>query len=129
MLLGTLEPAPPGGKPWTLPIPYAWYPLLYTLKIVLTLAAIAWCGRGYRQFPLRLSPWAILVGLAGAVVWMASARWGGLEAGSAKASRSAGSATWGPGPPIIPFDNSPARPLCAWAFLGVRFLGLVAWRP
>ena len=38
-------------------LPYAAYPLVYTLKIALTTAAIGLVWPGYRQFGRRLSAW------------------------------------------------------------------------
>jgi CAAX prenyl protease-like protein len=128
ILLAPLEPARggPDGATWAPAIPYAWYPLIYTLKIVLTLAAIGLVRRGYRQFPLRLSPWAIFVGLSGAIVWIGLCTLGHRLAEAFPlgwldhlGSRAA----------YNPFEQLADRPLCAWAFLGVRFLGLVAVVP
>ena len=78
MLLGSLEPSSSqmAGALFPPAVPYAWYPLIYTLKIVATLIAFGLVGTGFRQFPLRLSPWAIVVGVVGAAVWIALAKWG-----------------------------------------------------
>lgn len=46
------------------------YPLVYTIKIVLTLLAIVFVLPGYREFPPRISPLAVLVGAAGIIVWI-----------------------------------------------------------
>ena len=53
MLLGALEPAPAGaaGKTRILPFASASYPLLYTLKIALTLVRSPWCGRAIASSP------------------------------------------------------------------------------
>ena len=59
------RPTAPGGKAIGLAIPYAYYPWVYAAKIALTVAAVAFVWPGYRQFPLRLSPLAILVGIVG----------------------------------------------------------------
>jgi CAAX prenyl protease-like protein len=64
MLAGSLEPTPqqPDGAAVGLDriglaIPYACYPLIYTVKIALSLAAVAFVLPGYREFPLRVGGW------------------------------------------------------------------------
>ena len=72
MLVGSIEPSPgePGGKMLGLAIPYAAYPLVYTVKIALTLAAMALVLPGYRQFRRPPGLLAVLVGAVGIVVWV-----------------------------------------------------------
>ena len=55
MLFTTFEPTPskPGGM-FGLSIDYAHYPLVYTVKIAATIAAMLFVLPGYRTFPLRL---------------------------------------------------------------------------
>ncbi|MBN2216496.1 MAG: CAAX prenyl protease-related protein [Pirellulales bacterium] len=134
MLATSLEPTPErAGGALGLSIPYAYYPWAYTAKIVLTLAAVAAVWPGYRRFPLRVSPWAILVGAAGVVVWIGLCKLG-LEAkllaplvdnrlgealGLSKmfdpaTTRSA----------YNPFEELAGSPAAAWGFLAVRFAGL-----
>ena len=81
MLVGSLEPKPPAGdaeaatKSWVdFGIEYRHYPVIYTVKIALTLAAMIFVWPGYRRFPLRLN-WALplAVGIIGAVAWIALA--------------------------------------------------------
>lgn len=107
------------------------YPVVYAIKIALTLAAVAFVWPGYRQFPLRLSWLAIVVGIVGGAIWIALAApgwerlyfWPLVEKitfGYVKIER----------PAFNPFD--PSHHLAtgwAWAFLVVRFLGLVAVIP
>ena len=72
LLVGSLEPKPPEGgssEGW-LAIPYGYYPIVYTLKIALTLAAIVFVLPGYGEFPWRVSPLSVVVGLIGVVVWV-----------------------------------------------------------
>jgi len=71
MLAGSLEPKPQpaSGAGW-LPIPYHYYPVVYTLKLALTLGAVLWVLPGYRGFSFRVSPLAVLVGVVGIVVWV-----------------------------------------------------------
>jgi uncharacterized protein len=133
MLVGTLEPTPeePGGKAIGLAIPYAYYPGLYALKIVLTVAAVAFVLPGYRQFPLRAGPLAIVVGAVGGLLWigLCTLDWehayllpllqrvgaGGLIGAGARAA-------------FNPFEHF-SQPIWAWTFLAVRFFGLVAVVP
>ncbi len=72
MLAGSLEPShdEPGGKLLGLAIPYSAYPLLYTLKLALTLAAMAFALPGYRQFRRPPGMLALLIGAVGIVVWV-----------------------------------------------------------
>ena len=72
LLVGSLEPKPPtpGSSDGWLAIPYHYYPVVYTVKVALTVAAILFVLPGYRQFPLRVSPLAVLIGLIGVVVWV-----------------------------------------------------------
>jgi hypothetical protein len=131
MLLGALEPGPDGARgAWALPVPYACYPWLYTLKIVLTLAAVGLVWPGYRQFPLRLSPWAILAGVAGGVVWIGLCYLGlGLESWLGKMLSLGWLSNVGARTAYDPFEQLADCPLCAWGFLGVRFLGLAVVVP
>ena len=76
MLVGSLEPTPdvPGGKSIGLAIPYNRYPMVYTVKIALTLAAIAFVLPGYQQFPFRITLLSIVVGVAGIFIWVGLCR-------------------------------------------------------
>jgi hypothetical protein len=127
LLVGTFEPAAPAenaaGSSSTR-IPYDAYPLIYTIKIGLTLAAIAYVWPGYRQFRWRLSLIAILVGVVGAAVWIGlaalqreiTARFG-WDFGLGKRSA------------FNPLAELKDRPAWAHAFLAVRFLGLAVVVP
>ena len=57
MLAGSLEPSPTqtGGSLLGLALPYDAYPILYSIKIALTLVAVAWVWPGYREFAWRPS--------------------------------------------------------------------------
>lgn len=134
MLVGTLEPTPegPGGEAVGLAIPYACYPWVYAVKIGLTLAAMAFVLPGYREFALRLSPLAVLVGIVGGPLWigicwldvehvylqplLARIGAGGLIGAGTRAA-------------FNPFEQIAGHPGWAWAFLAVRFLGLAAVVP
>ena len=134
MLAGSLEPTPDklGGQSIGLAIPYAHYPWVYAAKIALTLAAIVLVWPGYRQFSFRLTPLAIIVGIVGGVLWVGLClldwehfyllpflnRFGlGWLIGAG--TRSA----------FNPFEQLAGHPVWAWAFLAVRFAGLVAVVP
>lgn len=138
MLVGMLEPTPPepigppppvardgGGRaapassatPWR--IEYRHYPIVYALKLLATLAMVAYVWPGYSQAPFRFSSRAIIIGVVGAVVWIALAtfqrdvvagRWG-MTLGLGQRSE------------FNPFERLGATPT-AYAFLAIRFLGL-----
>ncbi|MHC4181382.1 MAG: CAAX prenyl protease-related protein, partial [Planctomycetota bacterium] len=134
MLLGTFEPTPdtPGGKAIGLAIPYAYYPLLYTLKISLTVAAIVFVLPGYREFPLRVSPLALFVGVVGIVVWVGLCRLG-LEreyvAPLLKRIRLDRIIASGTRAGFNPLKELAGDPVYAWGFLAIRFFGLAAVVP
>jgi len=126
LAIGSLEPTrhQPGGPRIGLAIPYAAYPLVYGLKILATLLAIAWAWPEYRKYPRRVAPLAIGVGLVGVVVWVALARLRlesrllellGLERLRDMAARSG----------FNPLTELADRPLLAWSTLGLRLFGMV----
>lgn len=108
-----------------LSIPYRLYPLIYTIKIALTLAAILLVLPGYGAFPVRVSPLAVLVGAAGIIVWIGicnlrlEERWlapmgfGWLVGAGVRLGFD----------PLWAFAHQPAWQL--WMFLAVRLFGLV----
>ncbi|MBN1589606.1 MAG: CAAX prenyl protease-related protein [Pirellulales bacterium] len=134
MVVTSLEPTPDrSGGAFGLVIPYDYYPWVYAAKIVLTLLAVGLVWPGYRWFPLRVSPLAVIVGVVGVVFWIGlcklefeanvlgplfdnrPAQWLGLDGMfKATSTRSA----------YNPFEHLAARPAAAWGFLAVRFVGL-----
>jgi uncharacterized protein len=134
MLVGALEPTPaqPGGTKIGLAIPYAYYPWLYAVKIALTVAAVALVWPGYREFPFRIGPLAIAVGAIGGLLWigLCGFDWehayllpllercglGGILGAGQRAA-------------FNPFEQLAGQPASAWAFLAVRFFGLVVVVP
>ena len=134
MVVTSLEPTPDGpGGAFGLSIPYAYYPWVYSAKIVLVLATIGLVWPGYRQFRFHVSPLAILVGTVGVVVWVGLCKLhletkllgplldnrvgetlGLAGMFDASATRSA----------FNPFDHLAGSPAAAWGFLAVRFVGL-----
>lgn len=136
MAASMFEPTPPRGRegipaidaPNLLGIRYAHYPLVYTLKLVLTIGAMAFVWPGYRQFPLRFSILAIAVGIVGGVLWLAICHlqledhlveWLGPE------TAIVGWLGLGERSAYNPLEQLAASPNLAYAFLAVRFVGLV----
>jgi len=127
MLAGSLEPKPPGSSDAWLAIPYGYYPIVYTAKIALTVAAILFVLPGLRGFPFRVSPLSVVVGLVGVVIWVGLCSLGleqkllarvGLDGLLGLGTRSA----------FNPFEQLQDYPAaCAWAFLAVRFLPWPSW--
>ncbi len=122
---------PTADKPFEflgLVIDYGSYPLVYTAKIMLTMAAIAAVWPGYRQFPFRLTLLGPLVGAVGVVLWIGICKLDletrllgplGLESILGLGQRSA----------FNPLERLADRPLWAYGFLAIRFWGLVAVVP
>jgi CAAX prenyl protease-like protein len=131
-LVGALEPAArqtAGAQPGAA-TSSTWYPLVYTLKIALTLGAIALVLPGYRQFPWRLTPWAIAVGAVGVVIWVGLCLLGVDLAGRLDKMFSLSWLTsLGARPAYNPLQELSGRPWLAWGFLAVRLLGLVVVVP
>jgi CAAX prenyl protease-like protein len=136
MIVGSFEPGPL-KPPTILPdgtsrpavnqnwfgLEYHQYPIVYTIKIVLTIAAMLFVLPGYRQFPCRVSLLAIAVGIIGVVLWIALCQIQlerkllaplGLEKLLGLGER----------PAFNPLDELAATPTWAYTFLAIRFLGL-----
>jgi membrane protease YdiL (CAAX protease family) len=134
MFAGTLEPTPEtlGGEAIGLNIPYSYYPLLYTLKIALTVAAACFVWPGYRQFPLRISPLAVVVGVVGVFIWVGLCQ---LQVEqkylvpALEAIYMDGFIPSGARSSFNPLEEMASAPGLAWGFLAVRFFGLVAVVP
>jgi len=130
MLAGSLEPTSadePGGAAIGLAIPYSLYPWVYTAKIVLTVVAVVFVLPGYRAFPLRVSPLAVVVGVVGVVAWIGICHLRieqtllvpllkpiGMDWLIGSGTRSG----------FNPLEELGGNPAGAWAFLAVRFFGL-----
>ena len=136
MIVGSFEPAPPKpaivladgtsrpamNQNW-FGLEYHQYPIVYTVKIALTIAAMVFVLPGYRQFPFRVSFLAIAVGVIGVVLWIALCQMQlerklltplGLEKFLGLGDR----------PAFNPLDQLAATPTWAHTFLAIRFLGL-----
>jgi len=130
MLVGSLEPTPDsvGGKSIGLSIPYTQYPLVYTIKIALTLAAVVFVLPGYRQFPLGISSLGVVVGVVGVVIWIGLCRID-LEHTYLQPALNQVGLGWligsGGRAAFNPFVQLAEQPVWAWIFVAIRFLGLV----
>ncbi len=111
-----------------LAIPYDAYPVVYAIKIVLTMAAMAVVWPGYRQFPCRISPLAVAVGLVGAVVYVGFCK---LELeGMILPHVGLGSLVdYGARSGFNPWSHWPQAPHWAEGYLALRFWGLVVVVP
>lgn len=138
MIVGSLEPSPPKyaegqdgtririaaeGLTARLGIEYEHYPIIYTAKIALTVAAMLFVLPGYREFPFRISGLALLVGVVGVVLWIALCELrleprllGPLGLGWLVGA--------GERPAFNPLEVLAEMPTWARIFLGIRFLGL-----
>jgi CAAX prenyl protease-like protein len=117
---GALEPTASGdGIAGALGIPYAAYPLIYTLRLAATLAVLIWSWGPIRRWIGWPNGWPFLLGLMLVVPWIILATlqrelgWAGM----AERSSFNPFAQWGDGGPV------------AWAFLAVRGFGLVVVVP
>lgn len=130
MLVGSIEPT--FDKPFELlgwQIPYSSYPLVYAVKLALTLAVMAQVGwRAYRQFPLRITLWAPAVGAIGVVLWIALVKLG-LEQRLLEPLGLGGLIAQGERAAFNPFEAWPDRTGLASLFLALRFTGLVVVVP
>jgi uncharacterized protein len=108
------------------------YPVVYTLKIALTLAAVAFVWPGYREFPWRLSPLAVAVGLVGGPLWIGLCwpNWENLHLWPWFREHSLGWLAGAERPAFNPFASSHDLSAAgAWTFIVIRFLGLAAVIP
>jgi CAAX prenyl protease-like protein len=99
------------------------YPIVYTAKIALTIAAMLFVLPGYQQFPFRVSPLAIVVGVVGVVLWIWLAKLH-LERKLFAAIGLEALAGLGARPAYNPLEQLSATPAWAYTFLAIRFLGL-----
>lgn len=125
MLFNTVEPTPDeaGGFGW-FSVDYAYYPILYTIKIVATLGAMLVVLPGYRTFSLRITLLAPVVGAVGVVLWVVLCHADWEEA----IFEPLGLGTvigLGARPAYNPLERLADSPGLAYAFLAVRFTGLV----
>lgn len=118
---GILEPTPAGGGvAGALGVPYGAYPLIYSLRLAASIAAVAYRWTSIRGWIGRPTWWPPLLGLALVVPWVVLAAWQ-RNAGWAgiATERSA----------FNPFAHFGADSPAAWGFLAVRAIGLVVIVP
>lgn len=126
MLVGSFEPTStePGGKTIGLSIPYTAYPWVYALKIAATLVALVVVRPGLREFPVRVTPLGVIVGVVGAGVWIGLTKLH-LEERILHAFGLGNWAQVGARSAFDPFEQFAGYPLRTWGFLAVRLFGLV----
>jgi CAAX prenyl protease-like protein len=125
---GAAEPAAPQSG-WLPEIPYRYYPAVYTVKIALTLLAMAMVWPGYKAFPFRVSPLALVLGAVGTAMWIGLCKLG-LEQKLVSAIPALASVIGlGERSGFNPLAEMADRPALAYGFLAVRFLGLAAVVP
>jgi CAAX prenyl protease-like protein len=136
MVVGSLEPAPPRpaaklpdgstrpaiNQNW-FGLEYHQYPIVYTAKIALTVAAMIFVLPGYRTFPFRISLLAVAVGIVGIVLWVWLCHLG-LERKLLAPLGLDSLLGLGERPAFKPLEELAATPVWARIFLGIRFLGL-----
>ena len=112
------------AKSW-LGIEYRHYPLVYTAKIALTVAAMFFVWPGYRKYTGGLNWLAVAVGVVGAVVWVALAAW--QREWMPKLAEATGS-EWlkslGQRSAFNPLVEMADQKSLAYGFLAVRLIGL-----
>lgn len=107
-------------------ITYNLYPYIYTLKIVLTCLAIICVWPGYWQFPWKVSGLSFGVGAVGGVLWIAINKAQQFIEPQFLTNLGLGSLTkLGSRSGFNPLDQLQDDPTWAWAFLAIRFFGLV----
>ena len=119
--VGILSPTRSGdGLAGALGIPFAAYPLIYSLQIVATLLAVARSWTPIRRWLGRPTWWPPLVGLALVVPWIVLAS---LQREAGWASAVGGRAAFNP------FADLAAGSGGFWAFSVIRAIGLIAVVP
>jgi CAAX prenyl protease-like protein len=136
-LIGSFEPSnPPEPNILGVTVAYENYPLVYTLKIVATIAVLAIFSPAFFHFPssvpgggatgggftFRVSALAVIVGIVGAVLWIALA-----HVPLAKLAAPLGLADWfdtSDRPSFNPFEQLAGNSAWAYGFLAIRFIGL-----
>ena len=121
LAIGLLSPTRNGdGLAGALGIPFTAYPLIYSLRIVATLLAVARSWTPIRRWLGRPTWWPPLVGLALVVPWIVLAS---LQREAGWAGGMGGRAAFNP----FAACNEAAVPV--WAFVAIRAIGLIAVVP
>jgi hypothetical protein len=109
-------------------IAYRYYPAIYTLKIALTLLAMVLVWPGYRTFRWHVSPWSVVVGVAGVGLWVGLCQLQ-LEARLLRPLGLGGFLEHGQRSAFNPLVELREMPLWAMTFLAIRLLGLAVVVP
>ncbi|QDS96980.1 CAAX prenyl protease-related protein [Adhaeretor mobilis] len=104
-------------------IPYRYYPVVYTVKIALVIAAMIAVWPGYRTFPFHVSPLAIVVGVVGVVLWIVLCKLD-LEVMLLKPIGLGWLVEAGERSAFNPLEQLKDTPLWAFGFLAIRLIGL-----
>ena len=125
MLIGSLEPKPDADH-WA-GLSYSHYPIVYLTKILLTAVAVALVWTKIRELPWKLSWLGLAVGIIGGGLWIGVCNLGLTKVivSTLKLQAILGSGERSAFNPLSEMADSPA-PALAYAFLAVRFVGLVA---
>ncbi|MCC7474506.1 MAG: CAAX prenyl protease-related protein [Pirellulales bacterium] len=112
---------------------YRQYPIVYTVKIALTLVAMALVWPGYQQWcsqgqPPRVNGLAIGIGMIGIVLWIGLCHLG-LERRVLEPLGLGRALGLGERPGFNPFEVLHDTPAWAYTFLAIRFVGLAAVVP
>jgi CAAX prenyl protease-like protein len=119
MVGGSFEATRESGAVFFGLVRYEYYPLAYTIKILLTTLAIVLVWPEYRKFPLSASWLAVAVGAVGVVLWVGIVELrleqylplGWLTGSGARSAYN-------------PLEQLAHWPVLKYAFLGVRIFGL-----
>ena len=119
MVGGMFEATPSSGAVFFGMIRYEAYPIVYSIKILLTTMTLIWVWPAYRVFPLSVSWLAVVVGVVGVVLWVGIVelrleQFLPLSWLTGTGERSAYN-------PLVQLEG---QPLAKYGFLAVRFFGL-----
>ncbi len=125
LVVGSFEPSPPGDGSAETPtagwqLPYSAYPWIYTLKIVLTSAVLAWVWPALRVFPRKVTGWSLIVGIVGVCLWVGLWKLGLDE----RLLGPLGLGGVGTRSAYNPFEQLKDPPALAYGFMAVRMFGL-----
>lgn len=133
MVLGQFEPTP--DKPGLFGLTYDHYPAVYAVKLALVAVTLWFCRAAWSQWPFRVSPLAIGVGVVGVVLWVLCSGLGlegrlieAVGGPESPAMGLLGLIGFGERTAFNPLDQieSPAN---RYAFIFVRMLGLALFVP
>jgi CAAX prenyl protease-like protein len=119
MIGGSFEATPASGAVFFGLIRYEYYPLVYSIKILLTSLAIVLVWPAYRSFSLRVSPLAVVVGVVGVVLWV-----GIVELKLEQLLPLSWLTGTGERSAYNPLEQLKEWPILKYAFLAMRFFGL-----